>query len=113
VPQPLPYKQTAPLWSHVHLTLGRKVREHRLTIEQGNARAERETIMDTKERLDMCATLLGEIDRYRARTKDPGQGISIEHRIIERELRELEEDILADPGTLEAQLVRVRPKRAF
>jgi hypothetical protein len=72
-----------------------------------------ETIMDTKERLGICAKLLGEIDGHRARTKDSGLGISIEHRIIERELRELEEDILADPGALEAQLVRVRPKRSF
>ena len=69
--------------------------------------------MDTKERLGICANLLDEIDGYRARTTDPGLGSSIEHGIIERELRELEEDILADPGALESQLVRVRPRRSF
>ena len=63
--------------------------------------------MGTKERLTVCADLLAAIDLNRARTGDDGMGTSIEHSIIERELRELERDILEDPGALESQLVRV------
>ena len=69
-----------------------------------------EPTVDIRERLTLCANLLGQIDRHRAQTEDAGRGASIERRIIERELRELEEDILADPGALAAELVRVRPR---
>lgn len=64
--------------------------------------------MSTKERLNTCADLLAAIDLNRERTGDQGLATSIEHSIIERELRELERDILEDPGALESQLVRVR-----
>ena len=72
-----------------------------------------EAIVDTRERLSLCATLLDQIDQHRERTHDAGRGASIERRIIERELKELEKDILADPGALASQLVRVRPRRAI
>jgi hypothetical protein len=70
--------------------------------------------MGTKERLSICVGLLNAIDQHRDRTQDTGRGCGIERRIIDRELRELEEDILADPGELESQLVRVRvrPRRS-
>ena|SRR2546421_11897980 len=71
-----------------------------------------ETIVGTKERLTLCASLLDQIEQHRARTEDLGRGASIERRIIDRELRDLEEDILADPGALASQLVRVRPRRS-
>ena len=70
------------------------------------------TTLNIRERLSVCADLLEQIDRHRARTSDYGRGASIEQRIIERELRELEADILADPGPLETQLVRIRRQRA-
>ena len=67
--------------------------------------------MEIKERLAICADLLDQIDQYRARTGDAGRGSGIERRIIERELREIEEDILNDPGALASQLVKVRTNR--
>lgn len=67
--------------------------------------------MGTKERLAIGTKLLEDIERNRERTQRSGLGASIEKRIIERELGELEQDILADPGALECLLVRVRPRR--
>jgi hypothetical protein len=71
-----------------------------------------ETMSTIKERLSICANLLQEIERHRSRTHDSGRGVGIEHCIIDRELRELERDILEDPGDLESQLVRIRRRRA-
>ena len=68
--------------------------------------------MGTKERLRICAGLLETIDQHRARTEDPGRGSAMERRIIDRELQELEKDILADPGALASQVVPVRAKRS-
>ena len=70
-----------------------------------------ETIVDIRQRLTICASLLDQIDQHRARTRDAGRGAGIERRIIARELRELEEDILNDPGALASQLIRVRPRQ--
>ncbi len=67
--------------------------------------------MGTKERLTICAELLATIDRNRSCTGDSSVALSIEQRIIERELRDLERDIEADPGALENHLVRNRPRR--
>ncbi len=67
--------------------------------------------MNVRERLGICGEILGQIDRQREKAGDPGVGRSIELRIIDRELRDLEKQILADPGALESQLVRVRPRR--
>jgi len=58
----------------------------------------------TKERLSIGAGLLEAIEQHRTRTQDAGRGSGMERRIIERELRELEEDILADPGALESRV---------
>lgn len=66
--------------------------------------------MGTKERLMICAELLATIDRNRSFTGDSTVALSIEQRIVERELRDLERNILADPGALEAQLVKLRPR---
>lgn len=60
-----------------------------------------------KERLNMCAVILGMIDQSRERRNDPGLASSIEHQIIERELLELELDIAADPGALECLIGRL------
>ncbi len=70
-----------------------------------------ENDVGTKERLRLCAGLLDQIDQYRIRSNDAGRGASIERRIIDRELRDLEEDISNDPGALASQLVPVRRRR--
>jgi hypothetical protein len=67
--------------------------------------------MGTKERLMICAELLATIDRNRAFTGDNSVAVGIEQRIIERELRELEREILADPGALEAIFVKDRRRK--
>lgn len=67
--------------------------------------------MGTKERLSRCAKLLDDIDRHRERRRDPGLGMSIERRILDREFRELEADIFADPGALAPILIAAVRRR--
>jgi hypothetical protein len=46
------------------------------------------------------------IERRRAETGDPRLGAGIERFILNRELSELTEEILMDPGAMERLLVR-------
>ena len=50
-----------------------------------------------KERLAFGEATLAVIDQRRRQTQDVGLGAGIERFIINRELRELEEDVLLDP----------------
>ncbi|MCS7025676.1 MAG: hypothetical protein NZV14_12820 [Bryobacteraceae bacterium] len=61
-----------------------------------------------KERLEQGVLILEILDGRRDKTSTPTLGRDMEWSLIERELRELEEDILADPGALEKFLVRKR-----
>lgn len=63
-----------------------------------------------KNSLELRAALLTLIDQHR-QTGDPELGTSIVRMIIEEDLRDLDRDILSNPGALEAQLVLLRPKR--
>ncbi len=63
-------------------------------------------MMNTQDRLERAARALDVIDRRRGETGDERLGRGIEHFIVRRELQELEQDILADPGALEIFLVR-------
>ncbi len=65
-------------------------------------------MIDTKSRLERSAAVLRIIDFRRKKTGDPQLGSGIERYILNRELQEIEEEILANPGPLEALLVRVR-----
>ena len=67
--------------------------------------------METRERLVKEVEILRKLDSRREKELTPGLGQSIEREILNRELRELELDILADPGALESQLVRVRRRK--
>jgi hypothetical protein len=49
--------------------------------------------------------LLAVIDSKRTETGDPGLGSSIERAILDIQFRELEQDILEDPGAFEKWLV--------
>jgi len=62
--------------------------------------------MNTQERLERAARALEVIDRRRAETGDLRLGRGIEQFIVRREVQELEQEILADPGALEIFLVR-------
>lgn len=62
----------------------------------------------TKQRLEQGLALLQTIERKREETRTPSLGAHIEWSVIQRELDELERDILEDPGALEKFLVRIR-----
>ena len=65
--------------------------------------------MKAIDRIDLHAFVLNQIDRKRQETGDPNVGSGIEHAILNEALRDLEEDLIADPGALETMLVRLRP----
>ena len=67
--------------------------------------------MDIRERLHKEMEILERLESRRDAEHAPGVGESIERQILNRELRELEADILADPGALESQLVRVKRRK--
>ena len=62
--------------------------------------------MSTRERIELSAKILDLIDRRRVETGDPAVGRNIERMVLETQLRDLEEEILANPGALEFALFR-------
>lgn len=63
----------------------------------------------TKERLGQSMEVLETLDRRRTEMKTPSLGADTEWSLIEQELKEIERDILEDPGALAKFLVRIRP----
>jgi hypothetical protein len=63
-------------------------------------------MITTKERLERGYRVMAVIGRRRAETGDPRLGAGIERFILNRELNELTEEILMDPGAMEQLLVR-------
>ena len=63
-------------------------------------------MITTKERLERGARVMAVIERRRTETGDPRLGAGIERFILTRELNELTEEILMDPGAMERLLVR-------
>ena len=72
---------------------------------------EAEIVSKIRKRLEKGVALLEQLDKQRLETCTPGLGYDAEFEIVTRELWELEEEILRDPGPLASQLVRVRRKR--
>ena len=64
-----------------------------------------------QKRLEKGVAMLQQLDQQRLETCTPQLGSDAEFEIVTRELWELEEDILQDPGALASQLARVRRKR--
>ena len=62
----------------------------------------------TAERLKLYEAVLALIEQRRAETGDPSLGSAIEKVVIETQMRELESEILEDPGAFEPWLVRRR-----
>jgi len=62
----------------------------------------------TEKRLREAAAQMVRIGRLRRETRNQNFGRDTEWQLVDRELRELEAEILADPGALEKMLVRVR-----
>ena len=67
--------------------------------------------MDIRERLKKEMEIIEKLGLRREEELTPWLGAGIEREILSRELRELELDILADPGALESQLVRVKRRK--
>ena len=65
----------------------------------------------TKERLAFRAQILDQIDAQREIKHARDFAKAMETEIVNNELTDLERDIVADPGALEAYLVRIRPNR--
>ncbi|HUQ94619.1 MAG TPA: hypothetical protein VM120_23255 [Bryobacteraceae bacterium] len=61
-----------------------------------------------KERLEQSVGTLETLGRKRDDMRSPALGVDTEWSLIERELRELEENILQDPGPLDKFLVRIK-----
>jgi len=62
----------------------------------------------TQERLKLYEAVLALIEQRRAETGDDLLGSAIEKVVIETQMRELEAEILEDPGAFEPWLVRRR-----
>jgi hypothetical protein len=60
------------------------------------------------DRLALCEAILGLIEKKRAETGDPLLARSVERVIVENEFKDLEREILGDPGAIEPWLVRRR-----
>ena len=58
-----------------------------------------------KERLEQSVATLETLDRKRAEMRSPAHGQDTEWSLIERELREIEDDITNEPGALEKFLL--------
>jgi hypothetical protein len=62
----------------------------------------------TAERLKLYEAVLALIEQRRTETGDELLGSAIEKVVIESQIRDLESDILEDPGAFEPWLVRRR-----
>jgi hypothetical protein len=63
---------------------------------------------NTLDRLRLCEAVLALIEEKREETGDSSLGASIEKAVLDLQVRELEADILNDPGAFEPWLVRRR-----
>ena len=60
------------------------------------------------DRLKLCEAVLALIEQKRAETGDESLGVNIEQAVLETQFRELEADILENPGAIEPWLIRRR-----
>jgi len=60
------------------------------------------------DRMRLCEAVLALIEQKRAETGDETLGSAIERVVLDMQVREIEEDILEDPGAFEPWLVRRR-----
>jgi hypothetical protein len=60
------------------------------------------------ERMTLAAEIMAVLERRRAESGDASLGCAIERALIDSHLKEIEEDILQDPGAIEPLLVRRR-----
>jgi hypothetical protein len=63
---------------------------------------------NTKNRMELSEAVLALIEKYRAQSGDETLGAEIEQVIIEGQFKELENEILENPGAIEPWLIRRR-----
>ena len=63
---------------------------------------------NTSENLMVCEAVMNLILQNRAETGDPTLGEAIERTVMDLQFKELEADILEDPGAIEPWLIRRR-----
>jgi len=62
------------------------------------------------KRLELYEAVLSLIERKRAETGDESLGVAIERVVIEGQFREVEEEIMENPGAIEPWLIRRRDR---
>ena len=60
------------------------------------------------DRMELCGAVLALIEKKRAETGDETLGASIERAVLDLQFKELESDILENPGAFEPWLIRRR-----
>jgi len=60
------------------------------------------------DRLELCEAVLALIEKKRTEKKDPSLGEALEQFVLDMQIRELEGEILENPGAFEPWLVRRR-----
>jgi len=63
---------------------------------------------NTVDRMKLAEAVLALIEQKRAETGDELLGIAIERVVLDTQFRELEADIMEDPGAIEPWLIRRR-----
>ncbi len=63
---------------------------------------------NTADRLKLCEAILTLIEQKREETGDETLGEAIERVVIDTQFRELEQEILENPGAIEPWLIRRR-----
>jgi hypothetical protein len=63
---------------------------------------------NTADRLELLEAILALIEQKRAETGDPTLADAIERVVIDSQFRELENEILENPGAIEPWLIRRR-----
>jgi hypothetical protein len=58
-----------------------------------------------EDRTKLCGAILGLIDQARTETGDQSLGIGIERAVLDVQFRELEAEILGNPGAIEPWLL--------
>ncbi len=62
----------------------------------------------TADRLELFESIMALIERKREQTGDERLGAAIERVVIDSQMKELENEILEDPGAIEPWLIRRR-----
>ena len=63
---------------------------------------------NAEDRMKLCGAILGLIDEARRETGDESLASSVEQAVLDLQFRELESEILENPGAIEPWLIRRR-----